>query len=122
VNELDFQNLVEFLESMAISQRREVKSRLITLLAHLLKWRFQPQNRTGGWTATIIHQRVELEDILSSKTLRNHAVDILPKAYLHAVREAAAETGFTQSHFPSECPFSLDFLLGSQLPEGDEPE
>jgi hypothetical protein len=119
---LDYLNLEEFLDSMAKSQRREVKSRLATLMAHLLKWQFQKDQRTGSWKATIIHQRGELEDIFSSRTLKNHAIDILSKAYQRAVQEASAETGLNESAFPSDCPFSLDYLLGRQLPEGDEPE
>ena len=122
VGELDFNNLAEFLESMAISQRREVKSRLTTLIAHLLKWQFQSQNRTGSWKATVMHQRDELGDILESTTLKNHALDVLAKAYERAVRQAAVETGFAVSHFPAECPFSLDYLLGSELPDGTEPD
>jgi hypothetical protein len=113
---------VDILEAMARSERREVKSRLTTLMAHLLKWQFQHQNRTGGWEATILNQRQELGDILDSKTLKNHASDILAQAYANAIKRASKETGFAPSEFPKECPYSLDFLLSEELPESDELE
>jgi hypothetical protein len=39
--EIDHRNLSEYLTDMAIRDRREVKSRLVMLLSHLLKWQFQ---------------------------------------------------------------------------------
>jgi len=40
--EIDIDNLIEELESMGRSEKREFVSRLAALLAHLLKWRHQP--------------------------------------------------------------------------------
>lgn len=51
IGELDFTNLKEVLEDMGKRHRREVKSRLRVLLAHWLKWEYQPERRTGGWMA-----------------------------------------------------------------------
>src|SRR5271168_2524963 len=39
---IDAANIAEEIESMGRSDRRELKSRLIVLLDHLLKWRHQP--------------------------------------------------------------------------------
>jgi len=47
--ELDYANLLEYLTDMAKRDRREVKSRLKVLLAHLLRWKYQPELRTGSW-------------------------------------------------------------------------
>jgi hypothetical protein len=43
LQDLDYTHLGEYLEDMARRDRREVKSRLVTLLAHLLKWTILPQ-------------------------------------------------------------------------------
>jgi len=43
VNEIDNMHLIEELEDMGKSDTRELKSRLTTLIAHLLKWQFQPE-------------------------------------------------------------------------------
>jgi hypothetical protein len=111
---LDFKNLSEFLTSMAIRDRREVKSRLRTLLTHLLKWDHHPEKRTRSWTSTIHTQRSDLADLLESKTLRNHAADILAEAYSGAVKRASIETGLPEKIFPAQCPYTIDELLASE--------
>ncbi|MBY0524814.1 MAG: DUF29 domain-containing protein [Gemmataceae bacterium] len=113
-SKLDYKNLQEYLFDMAQRDRREVMSRLTVLLTHLLKWDFQPRKRSRSWQATIAEQQHELQDELESKTLRNHALEILPKAYERAVKRAAIETGLAVRRFPPECPYSLDDVLTSE--------
>lgn len=52
--ELDHANLQEFLSDMANRDRREVESRLVVLLTHVLKWVAQPDHRTRSWKSTIL--------------------------------------------------------------------
>jgi hypothetical protein len=54
---LDVPNLVEELNALASSYRHAIESRLGVLLLHLLKWRWQPDKRTGSWESFIIEQR-----------------------------------------------------------------
>jgi hypothetical protein len=110
-DDLDYPNLAEFLADMAKRDRREVKSRLRTLLAHLLKWTYQPDRRSGSWRATIMTQRQELHDLASGGVLRNHGEAVLTDAYKDAVGQAAAETGLPADTFPVDCPYSFDQLL-----------
>src|SRR6266540_2074145 len=85
LDDLDLAHLMEYLQDMARRDRREVKSRLRTLLAHLLKWSHQPEMRTNSWRGTIRAQRRELEDDLqTSGTLRNYAEVILAEVYVDA--------------------------------------
>src|SRR5438477_12184282 len=72
-DDLDYPHLQEYLEDMAGRDRREVESRLTTLLAHVLKWVHQPDQRTRGWRGTIVEQRQELEQLVARGVLRNHA-------------------------------------------------
>src|SRR3954453_24000703 len=80
-DEVDRENLSEYLTDMATRDRREVLSRLVVLLTHLLKWDHQPDARSNSWRATILAQRNDLADLLESGTLRNHAAEVLDKAY-----------------------------------------
>jgi hypothetical protein len=43
--EIDIEHLVDELEDMGASKERELENRLGILLAHLLKWRYQPERR-----------------------------------------------------------------------------
>jgi hypothetical protein len=109
--ELDRDHLSEYLQDMARRDRREVLSRLTVLLAHLLKWEHQPERRSGSWQATIRSQRHELGDLLESGTLRNHAVDVLDRAYRRAVEQASLDTGKAETEFPQSCPYTLEQIL-----------
>jgi hypothetical protein len=110
---LDYQHLREYLSDMARRDRREVLHRLTTLLLHLLKWDHQPALRSRSWKVTIKNQRDELQDLLESQTLKNHAGAVLSKAYARARSQASGETGLDEAQFPETCPYSLDQVVGS---------
>jgi len=117
--ELDLPNLGEYLADMAKRDRREVDSRLVVLLAHLLKWEYQPDLRSGSWQGTIEEQRRELRKLLESGTLFNHAVAEFAAVYADARKQAAAETLLPRGTFPVECPWEFESLL---MDEESEPE
>jgi len=110
-DDVEADNLSEYLRDMARRDRREVHSRLATLLTHLLKWEYQPDGRSNSWLASIKEQRKQLQLLLESGTLRNHAVEILPKAYAWAVDQASTETALPEDTFPAECPFTLEQVV-----------
>jgi hypothetical protein len=108
-DELDLDNLIEEVEAVGRSERREIASRLEILLAHLLKWRFQPGLRTPSWQRTIRDQRVEIRRVLDDNpSLRSFPADTLKLSYGAATLRAADETGIDLSLFPDECPFTID--------------
>jgi hypothetical protein len=119
--ELDYAHLAEFLSDMAKRDRREVESRLAVLIAHLLKWEYQPAKRSRSWWLTVEQQRQELRRLLASGTLRNHAEGALAEVYADGMKQAAIATGLPESAFPAECPYSLA-QLEQELVAGDVPE
>jgi hypothetical protein len=119
--QMDYRHLSEYLADMARRDRREVFSRLVVLLAHLLKWDHQPERRSGSWRGTIREQRRELRQLLESGTLRNHAEAVLADAYAEARRQAADETELSLDVFPAEHGRALDELLAEPGAEADRP-
>jgi hypothetical protein len=117
--ELDFASLREYLTDMATRDRREVESRLVVLLMHILKWVHQPDDRSRSWQASIIEQRQELRRLAGQGVLRNHAESVLTEVYRDAVDRAAAETGWSAQTFPAECGYSVEDLLSFD-PAADE--
>ena len=109
--EMDYRHLSEYLADMAKRDRREVFSRLVVLLSHLLKWEHQPERRSGSWRGTIREQRRELRQLLESGTLRNHAEAVLADAYAEARRQAADETGLCLDVFPVQDARGINELL-----------
>jgi hypothetical protein len=112
--ELDHENLSEYLADMAKRDKREVLSRLSVLIAHLLKWEFQADQRSKSWEATIALQRQELHELLEGQTLRSYAAETLTKAYNRGLQQAAIDTGLAESAFPAECALTMDSILGDE--------
>ncbi|MGL6094956.1 MAG: DUF29 domain-containing protein [Fimbriiglobus sp.] len=104
---LDYDNLREYLADMAKRDRREVESRLVVVLLHVLKWVHQPAHRTASRRATLVEQRQELESLMDRGVLRIHAETVLPEVYRKAVERAVAETGLPTETFPSDSGFTL---------------
>lgn len=110
--ELDISHIAEELESMGRSDKRELNSRLAVLIAHLLKWRYQPERRSNSWKYTIKEQRFEVADLLEeSPSLKGEMNQHLEHAYEKALLMALKETGFSIDVFPVQCPFSLMQIL-----------
>ena len=118
-SEIDAENLIEELESMGKSEKRELSSRLTILLMHLLKWQYQAVRRSTSWRNTIAVQRIDILDLLEdSPSLRTEILDKIEIAYEKAVLAAEVETGIEKANFPAECPFSLEQILDETfLPE-----
>jgi hypothetical protein len=110
-HELDTNTLAEYLTDMAKRDRREVLSWLIVLMAHQLKWDYQPGGRCASWRGTLREQRRELRQLLESGTLRNYAEQVLAEAFVEARAQAADETDLNVSIFPKDNPWGLDMLL-----------
>ena len=105
---VDFANLAEEIESLGISQLRELYSRYRVLLAHLLKWQHQPDHRTPSWRTTIRTQRDEIAKALRlSPGLKLKRQAELDEAYAGA-REDAADDGARVPAVSERCPYALD--------------
>ena len=111
-HELDVENLIDELEGMARRDRREMINRLIILIAHLLKWEFQPDHQSGSWRGSIQEQRLQLNGLLEdSPSLHQQFIESLEKAHPQAVKLASKETELPTTKFPNECPYELAQLL-----------
>ena len=110
--EIDMNHLIEEIESMGKNERRELKSRLVILIMHLLKWQMQPERQSNSWRATIETQRFQISELLEdSPSLKGELKEFINAAYPKAKRLAILETGLIRDPFPSECPFPMDDIL-----------
>lgn len=114
--ELDREHLVEELEELMANTRRELYRRLRILVGHLLKWQYQPAQRSGSWRGSIRTQRDDLAALFKDNpSLRRLLPEKLTDAYRAAVKLAADETGLPVSAFPAECPFSAEQVLDEEF-------
>ncbi len=108
--ELDIEHLADEIEDVGKSEKRELASRMAVLLAHLLKWKSQPENRSNSWRATINDQRkriaLAIKETPSLKTvLRNP--DWKEDIWLDARSQARKEMGDIDD-LPEACPWPMD--------------
>ena len=117
----DIEHIAEEIESMGKAEKRELVSRLSVLLAHLLKWQFQPSYRGPSWEVTIRNQRRDITDhLVDNPSLKARLPEAVASAYERAVDTAYAETGLSPSTFPALCPWPFDHIMDSAFwPEGD---
>ncbi len=109
---LDVAHIAEEIDDVGRSIRRECKSRMTVLLAHLLKWHQQPGRRSKSWVRTIKHQRQELADLLHTMpSLAPHLTDKTwwASTWEGAVALAHGETGIGDA--PDDCPWTVEQVL-----------
>ena len=115
-NELDFENLMEEMQAMSRKEHRELLRRMGILIAHLLKWEFQPTYQGNSWRRTIIDQRQEITDLLEdSPSLRNHFDDTewFNKAWQRGTQQAQNETGIKT--LPPQPIWTIDEILNKDF-------
>jgi Domain of unknown function DUF29 len=111
-NNLDIANLIEEIETMGRSEKRELESRLTILLLHLLKWKYQELRRGRSWQLSIDEQRIQFSKTLKDNPGLKSALDeLLIDAYKLAVIKAAKETKISKNIFPESCPWELAQLV-----------
>jgi Domain of unknown function DUF29 len=112
VSELDLVNVAEEIESMGRSEKRELVSRLVVLMLHLAKWRFQPTLRSRSWRLSVEGQRIQItEHLADNPSLRPTMDEIVAQAWRRASLDAQRETGLDASAFPVDCPWTAEQAL-----------
>ena len=119
-DELDIEHLIEELEDMGKSNVRELESRLIILIAHLLKWQFQLETLASqwqefegkSWRKTIIEQRTQILYLLKKvPSLKSKLDNAIIESYSESVMLSVKETQLPAETFPQTCPYSAEQLL-----------
>jgi Domain of unknown function DUF29 len=120
-DELDLENLIEEVEDVGGALKRSVRSRVRTIIEHLLKLEHSPATDPRlGWRSTIRTQRSGLADDLTP-SLRRDLPDELPELYLRARHDA---DGSLRDHgenvaadaLPPTCLYTLEQITGDWLP------
>lgn len=112
VSEADLANIAEELEDMGRSDKRALGSHIGVLLLHLLKWQYQPAQRSNSWRGSINNARRAIAKLLKeSPSLRGLIPALMADEYSDARDDAAMETGLPESTLPVACPYSIEAML-----------
>ena len=117
----DIEHIAEEIESMGRSEQQQLESRLIVLLLHLLKWRFQPNLRGSSWRLTMKEQRSRIaRHLRKNPSLQAVLDETIADAYGDAIIGAERETGLPDSTFPAVCEWSFEQIMAEDFwPENE---
>lgn len=116
MDEVDFDSIIEEIEALGRSEKYELMSRLSLILSNLLKWQYQPQERTSNWDLTIREQRMMVQIILKDNlSLEKKLGEILDDAYYIAKLKAVKETSLSEKTFPDKCPYTSDEIIRNEF-------
>jgi hypothetical protein len=107
---LDIENLIEEIEDLGKSEKRELLNRLTTLLEHLLKRLYvdMPQE-FNGWERTIREQRRQIKRAIGfSPSLAPLFDRFFDEAFDDALDEVRKEKGYKYVQLPDTWQFSHD--------------
>ena len=114
LDQLDLTHIAEEIEDVGKSEQRELASRMAVLLAHILKWEFQPQKRSVSWTLTIKEQR----RLLARRLQRTPSLvpmlsdpEWIDEIWIDAKALAEKETVLDIGAFPEVCPWVMAHVL-----------
>lgn len=111
-SQLDFENLLEEIESMGRSEKRALEFSLKVLLAHLLKWKYQPSYHGKSLELTIKEQRRKVNRSLKDNpSLKSKLPEVISNAYEDAILMAVKETGLDEITFPQLCPWEFETFI-----------
>jgi hypothetical protein len=88
------EGIEELIEALSRSDRRELRSQLIRLMIHVIKWKSQPTRRGRSWLTTIDNARLEIDELLKAEPHLRPITPLFVEEYFsHAKRLAEREMG-----------------------------
>lgn len=120
-SDLDLGHLIVEVEDLGETVYRSVRSRVRTIVEHLLKLEHSPAAEPKrGWRETIRTQRADLDEDLTP-ALRPRIEAGLSRFYAKARRDAAAALRdygepAAADALPRTCPYTLDQIISDWLP------
>ncbi|MTJ53799.1 DUF29 domain-containing protein [Anabaena sp. UHCC 0253] len=119
LEQLDIENLIEEIDSMGRSEKKELKTRLVVLIEHLLKlqyWIEEKDDNARGWRNTVVEQRRQIAYTLAdSPTLKAILNDVFLPCYQDAKKDTINKYQLPSNLFPEEPPFSLAQVLNADF-------
>jgi len=110
--EIDFDALVEEVEGLGQSNHNEADSRGIVLVAHILKWRYQPERRSRSWIDTIAEQGAQMALLFERyPSVRRGARLRWKETWRGGRKLALRQTGLPPSAIPVEPDMTIEDCL-----------
>jgi Domain of unknown function DUF29 len=108
------EGLDELIDSMSKIAIREMRSHLLIIMIHILKWKYQPQKRSWSWKISISNARDEIEEVqeetpsVTKKTIETE----WNKVFTKAVRQSADEMKLDDKE---KCKYNPEILTWKEV-------
>ena len=91
------EGLDELIDSMSKIATREMRSHLLIIMIHILKWKNQPQKRSRSWYSSILNARLEIEEVQEeTPSVTDKAINLeWDKVFPKAIKRASQEMNLT---------------------------
>ena len=118
----DIANIIEEIETLGRSEKRELRNRMLVLLAHLLKWQVQPGRRSNSWKLTITEQRIRLQEhVADNPSLAPFLPEVITSVWRQVLLKAMRQTGLAEGSFSTACPWTVEPILDEEYyPSGEQ--
>ena len=121
-DQVDWDNVAEEIESLGIGDRRDLHSRIQTILRHLIMLEVSPAVQPrAGWKRTIVEQRLQVARLVKDSPSLAPLVSSAIKDEMDGARTLAlldlAEFGEPPPAAPEHLSLTPDRVLGLWLPE-----
>jgi hypothetical protein len=116
IEEVDWSNVAEEIEDLGKREKHALRSQLVRLLGHLLKYGYAREvmwaNNSRGWELSIRGARREALMYLDENPgLRPHVPQIFRSAYLSARLEVMKALRLPDSAIPETAPWTLEEII-----------
>jgi hypothetical protein len=116
IEEVDWTNIAEEIEDLGKREKRALRSQLVRLIGHLLKFAYAREvmwaNSSRGWELSIQGARREAQMYIDENPgLRPHVEQIFRSAYERARLEVMKALRLADSAIPETPPWTLDEII-----------
>ncbi len=116
LDKIDWENFIDEVEGVVRVDKRSMKSHFVTIICHLLKYKYQPLKRTRSWAFSILHARDEINEIVKDSPSLKHSLPIeFEKAWKSGRDKAISETDMSGKDFPRTCPWSYEYVMTTAI-------
>lgn len=112
LHQIDTANILAELVNVGKDLIRRLQSSIAVLTMHLLKWDYQPENRSRSWVLTVREQRRRIDRLLhDNPSLRSKVVEVYAAGYADGRNRAIDETAVPEGTLPLASPYTFDEIM-----------
>jgi len=116
VDKMDMENFLEEVEGVVRTEKRCMRSHFIVLIAHFLKWHYQPSYRCRSWSSSIRNARWEILGVLEdSPSMKRQMQEVFDGSWTRARALALEESGLPEGDIPRYCPWTLHYVMNKEI-------